>query len=133
MPAITASIDKSGFLRRVLLVDAATCLAMGALLLAATGALAFMLALPELLLRYAGLSLLPIAAFIAWVATRSSLPPPGVWLVVAGNALWVVASIGLLLGAWVSPNALGYAFVIAQAACVALLAALEYAGLRSPR
>lgn len=120
------------FLRRVLLIDSATCLAMGALLLVAAGALAAILALPEALLRFAGLSLLPIAAFIGWVATRGSIPRAGAWLVVAGNVLWVVASIGLLLGAWVSPNALGYAFVIAQAACVALLAALEYAGLPSP-
>lgn len=121
------------FLRRVLLIDSATCLAMGALLLVAAGALAAILALPEALLRFAGLSLLPIAAFMGWVATRGSIPRAGAWLVVAGNVLWVVASIGLLLGAWVSPNALGYAFVIAQAACVALLAALEYAGLPSPR
>jgi hypothetical protein len=121
------------FLRRVLLIDAGTCVAMGALLLAAAFALASMLALPEPLLRYAGVSLLPIAAFMTWVATRSSLPRWGVWLVVAGNILWVVASISLLFGAWVSPNALGYIFVIVQAACVALLAALEYAGLRSAR
>jgi hypothetical protein len=120
-------------IRRVLFIDAATCLVMGAVLLAAAGALASLLALPDLLLRYAGLSLLPIAAFMAWVATRSPLPRAGAWLVVAGNVLWVAASIGLLLGAWVSPNALGYGFVLAQAACVALLAALEYAGLRSAR
>jgi hypothetical protein len=120
-------------LRRVLLIDAATCFALGALLVVAAGALAPMLALPEMLLRYAGLGLLPIAAFIAWVGTRGVIPPSGAWLVVAGNVLWVVASIGLLLGAWLSPNGLGYAFVIAQAACVALLVGLEYVGLRSPR
>jgi hypothetical protein len=120
-------------IRRVLFVDAATCVVMGAALFAAAGALASILALPETLLRYAGLSLFPIAAFIGWAATRSHSQPGAVWLVIAGNVLWVLASLALLLGEWVSPNALGYAFVMAQAACVALLAALEYAGLRKPR
>jgi hypothetical protein len=36
----------------------------------------------------------------------------------------------LLVSGWVAPTALGYAFVIAQAAVVAVLAELQIAGLR---
>ena len=42
-----------------------------------------------------------------------------------GNAGWVLASIALPVADLVHPNALGWAFVIGQAAVVALLAKLE--------
>jgi len=130
MTAITASIDRSTFVRRVLLVDAATCVAMGLLLSLASDMLSPLLELPSALLQYAGLSLFPIAAFMAWVAMGPNLSRLGVGLVIAGNALWVVASIVLLVSDWVDPSLLGYVFVIAQAATVVLLAELEYVGLR---
>jgi hypothetical protein len=123
-----ASSDRRGtFLRRVLLVDAATCIATGALLSLDAGPLAPMLGLPAALLFYAGASLFPTAAFMLWVAMRRDITRTGTWLVIAGNALWVVGSIAIL---GLAPTGLGYAFVIAQAAVVALLAELEYAGLR---
>jgi hypothetical protein len=64
------------------------------------------------------------------VGTRDSIAPAGVWVVIIGNALWVSASALLLLGGMIAPNALGYVVIGAQAAAVALLAELEYFGLR---
>jgi hypothetical protein len=128
MTAIAVSQDRSTFLRRALLVDAATCLVTGALLAIDAAPLSSLLALPIELLRYSGISLFPIAAFMAWVATRTTPPRPGVWLVIAGNAGWVLGSV--LVMAVCSPTILGYAFVAAQAVAVALLAELEYVGLR---
>jgi hypothetical protein len=130
MAAITASIDRSAFLRRVLVVDAATCVAMGLLLSLGSDLLSPLLGLPRLLLQYSGLSLFPIAAFMAWVATQANLSRLGAWIVIAGNALWVVGSVILLISDWVFPTSLGHAFVIAQALAVMLLAELEYTGLR---
>lgn len=118
------------FLRRVLLADAFTCVATGALLAAGAGMLAALFGLPAVLLQEAGLVLFPIAAFIAYVATRKPVSPRMVWAVIAGNVLWVAGSIALLLSGWVSPTALGQAFVVAQAVIVALLAELEFFGLR---
>jgi hypothetical protein len=115
-------------LRRILLIDAATCALTGLVLSLFAPTLEPLLGLPYALLQYAGLALLPIAAFMAWVALRAKPPVLGVWTVIAGNAAWVLAS--LLLVVWLSPSLLGYAFVIAQAVVVALLAELEYAGLR---
>ncbi len=46
------------------------------------------------------------------------------------NALWVAASFGVLLSGAIAPNLLGYAFVIAQALTVALLAELQFVGFR---
>jgi len=122
-----SSDRRATFLRRALLVDAATCVATGALLSLDAGPLAPMLGLAAALLFYAGLSLFPIAAFMLWVAMRRDLTRIGAWLVIAGNALWVVGSIAIL---GLAPTGLGYTFVIAQAAVVALLAELEYTGLR---
>jgi hypothetical protein len=47
------------------------------------------------------------------------------------NAAWVAASARALLLGWIQPNGLGYAFVIGQAAAVAVLAGMQYAGLRN--
>ena len=128
MTTLTASFDRATFLRRVLFVDAATCLATGALLSLDSGPLSPLLGLPAALLFHSGLSLFPIAAFMLWIALRGELLRPGVWLVIAGNAGWVLGSAAILIA--LSPTALGYAFVIAQAVVVAALAELEYTGLR---
>src|SRR4051795_13390486 len=114
------------FLRNTLLLDAATCVATGVLLSLAAAPLSGLLGLPTDLLLYAGLSLFPIAAFMLWAALRQRAPV--VWAVITGNAAWVLASVAVLFG--FSPTALGYAFVVVQAVAVALLAELEYTGLR---
>lgn len=117
------------FLKRVLLLDAASCLGMGLGLIAGAAMLAGPLGLPAALLSGAGLSLLPIGLFMAFVATRAAPPALLVWLIILGNAGWVAQSLGLIA---ISPtiSALGTAFVVAQAAFVTLIACLEYAGLR---
>jgi len=121
------------FLRRVLLADAVVSGATGVLLALGGGLIESYTGLPLTLLRYAGLSLLPFAAIVGWLAARESIPAPAVWAVIAYNALWVIDSIALLLSGWAAPTALGYAFVIAQAAAVGLLAELQYVGLRHAR
>ncbi len=118
------------FLTRALLADAAMSGAAGALMAGGAGLLASLLALPEPLLRYAGLFLLPYAAFVAWLGTREKLTRGAVLAVVAINAAWAVASALLLIAGWVSPNALGIAFVLAQAAAVGLFAELQIIGLK---
>jgi hypothetical protein len=62
------------FLHTVLLVDAATCVATGTLMALGADILAEFTAIPGLLLRYAGISLFPVAAFIALVATYRLTP-----------------------------------------------------------
>lgn len=104
---------------------------MGAILLAAPSALGGWMAMPPALLTGAGLSLLPIAAFMALVARVPAVPGWGVRLVVAGNVLWVAMSLLLPVTGLVSPNALGWAFLVGQAGFVALMARLE-AGASSP-
>ena len=123
-------IAPSPFLLRVLLLDAASSGAMGLLLALGAGALGPIMHLPAGLLREVGVFLLGFAALVGAMATRQSLPRWLVLAVVAGNALWAVDSLLLLLAGWVAPNALGAAFVAGQALVVAALAGLEWLGLR---
>lgn len=112
-------------LRNLLVVDALTCAAMGMLLLVAGGPLVGPLGLPADLLFYAGLLLLPIAAFMVLVALPARTPGAGAVIVIAGNWLWVAASIALPVLGLVAPTALGLAFLVVQAGAVAILAILE--------
>jgi hypothetical protein len=118
------------FLRRVLLVDALSCLAMGAGMLSFAPVLAEVLKLPAQLLTQAGSVLLPFAAFVGFLSSREQPSRVAVWGVIVLNALWVVDSFVLLFSGAVVPNLLGQVFVIGQAAAVAVLAGLEYIGMR---
>jgi hypothetical protein len=120
----------SPFLRRVLLADAIVSGATGLLFLLGAGFLAALLHLPETLLRPAGIFLLSYSALVAYIATRVSPPRWAVWAVIIANTLWAADSIVLLVSGWVTPNALGTAFVIAQAVIVAAFAEAQYIGLR---
>lgn len=117
-------------LRRVLLLDGLASGALGLLMAAAAGPLGLLLGLEPVLLRGAGLGLIPFALVVGYLASRATLPSWPVWCVVAVNALWVVDSVLLLVGGGTQPTMLGVLFVAVQALAVAAFAALEYAGLR---
>jgi hypothetical protein len=123
-------IDHPTFLRTVLQIDAATCVATGLLMTAGSGLVSGLTQIPGTLLMTAGASLFPIAAFMAFISGRTPVWLLGVWLVILGNAGWVLASVWLLVGGAINPNALGVAFVLFQAGAVAILAGLEYLGLQ---
>lgn len=124
------SFPTSKFLRRVLLADAATCLAAGLLMTLGAAPLERHFGLPAELSRYAGVGLLPFAAFLVYLAARESLKAPVVWAVILLNVLWTVDSVLLLVSGRITPTEAGYAFVLAQALGVAVFAALEFVGLR---
>jgi hypothetical protein len=118
------------FLRRALTLDAAASGATGVLMIAGAGLVEGMLGLPAALLRGAGTVLVPYVAFVIYAGTRGTISGPAVWAIIVANVLWAAASALLLMSGWVAPTALGTAFVIAQAAVVALLGELQYMGLR---
>ena len=117
-------------LRHALLVDAAASGGMGLLLAVGHRFLANVLGLPAGLLFWAGLFLVPFAAFLVWVARKTAIPQGLVRFIVAGNVLWVIASIAIAPAGIVEPTGLGLAFLIAQAAAVIVFVILEYRGLR---
>jgi hypothetical protein len=118
------------FLRYVLWADALSCLACGLLQVTLTATVSERLGLPSMLLVDTGMFLLFYGAAVAFLATRIYTPRAIIWLLIAGNIGWAVACIALLLGGGLEPTWLGKAYVVAQALAVAVLAELQYLGVR---
>ncbi|WP_421876238.1 hypothetical protein [Pacificispira sp.] len=117
------------FLRRVLLTDAASCAVLGVVLAGASSLITTLTGLPSELLVWAGTALLPVAAYIALIALRSDIPTWGVWVLILGNAGWILGSVVVLI-AVDGLNAMGMVFVVGQALAVLVLTELEFIGLR---
>ena len=128
-----AAIGQSTLLQKALVADAIITGVTGVALFLGAGFLASLFGLPDELLRYAGLSLIPFAAFVAVMATRDQVSRVAVRAIIIANALWVVDSFLLLLTGWVQPSLLGYAFVIGQAVIVAGFAEVQHMGLEGVR
>lgn len=120
-------------LRRVLRLNAASCVVSGAALTAVAGPI------DDLLdtghpgwVRVVGLGLLPFAAFCWWVSAgsierlRKETPA-----IVAGDVAWVVASIVTVLLGWYSGG--GVAVVLAMAVVVDVFAVLQFVAWRKLR
>ncbi len=125
--------DAPRFLRNVLFADAASCLASGALQVLFTAALAELLNLPPALLAGTGWFLLAYGAFVAFTASWNPLPRGFVPLFIAGNLAWAAGCAALLAGRWLAPTTLGTAWILAQALTVAVLAILQWNGLKGGR
>lgn len=124
------SITVTPFLRNVLHADALISGAAGLLMMLGAPLLSPLLELPAQLLFWAGLVLVPFVAMLVVIARRATVSKLVMIDIIAINVLWVVASFGLLVSGVVAPNALGIAFVVAQALAVAVFAELHFIGIR---
>jgi hypothetical protein len=127
---VTSFTTPSPLLRKALLADALLSGITGLVLAIAAAPLATPLGLAGGLLRWSGVILIPFAAFVARLGTRARIQRPLVFAVVACNALWALDSVLLLVTGWIEPTILGEVFVLGQALVVAVLAELEFLGLR---
>ncbi len=118
-------------MRNVLRVDALSCVACGLLQVLFPSQMSGLLGLPGPLLAYTGEFLLAYAAAVFFISTRQPIPRMFVGLLVAGNLGWAVACVMLLISGTVQPTVLGMAYVLLQALTVAVLAELQYFGLRA--
>ena len=123
-------INPSLFLRRAIIGDAIITGAMAVLLVAAAGLLGPLLNLPDSFLREVGIFLIVYSALVGFLGTRELMPKFFVVFVIGTNALWAIDSIALLFTSWVQPNLLGQPFVVMQAVTVAVIAELQYIGLK---
>jgi hypothetical protein len=120
----------SNFLRNVLKLDAASCLAMAALVLPGAGALGPLLGLDATELRLAAAPLIPIGLFIGWLGTRREASAALIGLVILGNLSWTAGSLGAA-AAIPSLTALGQVAIAGQGLFVLAITAAEAIGLRS--
>lgn len=114
---------------RWLQADALMSGAFGLLLAAAAPVLDEVLGVPVGLLIPLGIFLLAYAGFLVLVARRGA-PPLAVKAVVAGNALWVVASVVVVLTDALSLTTTGTVLALLQAGAVAIVAELQYMSVR---
>lgn len=126
----TTTPGHADLLRTVLRLDAAASGLLG--VVAAAGGAAGLLAAPlgtsAPWLVGVGLFLVVYALGLVALAAPTTIPRTGAWTVVIGNAAWVAASVVVALAG--DLTVLGVVVVLVQAAAVALLAELQYTGLR---
>jgi len=124
------SVTLTKFLRTVLYAD--ILFSTGGALLMAAGAplLSPMLHLPFALLLGAGLALVPWVLGLAVIVYRSRVQRTVLVDIAGINLLWCAACLGLLASGAIAPNALGIAFIVAQALVVAVFGVLQFVGLR---
>jgi hypothetical protein len=130
MTTAAATVRSDGLLRFALKIDAAMTAANGLAYLAGFALLDGWLGVPAALLAGVGAFLLAFAVFVGRVATRREISRVAAGGIIAVNALWAVDSVILLLVDGFTPTLAGQIVIAVQAAGVAGLAALQYAGLR---
>jgi hypothetical protein len=113
-------------LANLLTLDACTCAGMGVALSVFHMPVSAWTGIPAPLLFWAGVALLPVATFMAIIARMRPIPTLAAHAVVGGNVAWILASLGLPITSAISPNPLGWAFMISQAVVVAVLTTAEY-------
>ncbi len=129
MEAALSMFGTSHFLRRILLADGVISGATGLFMAFGAGTLEELLGVPATLMRYAGFALVPFAILAGSLSRPQAPSRAGVVVVIGLNAAWVAASLLLLVPGWIHPSGLGYAFILGQAAAVAVLAEMQYGAL----
>ena len=124
------TVPNTPFLRNALLLDAVVSGAAAILMAAGASLLSPLLGLPQPLLLWSGLALVPFVAVLLALSRRPAMSRLMLVDIIGLNALWVAGSLALLVTDLVSPNLLGQAFIVAQAAAVGLFAVLQWSGMR---
>ncbi|WP_460734108.1 hypothetical protein [Lysobacter tyrosinilyticus] len=122
--------QNQSLLRRAFTLDAIATGGLGLGLAIAAEPLQPWLGLPVGLLREAGFICVAFAAILAYALTRPLLTQWMARFAIGVNAVWILASFGLLLSGWGQPTTLGVTFVIAQVLAVVVFAELQYLGMK---
>jgi hypothetical protein len=125
-----ANEDRSGLLRLVLKLDAAACGALGVASLAGARVLDDLLGVPVVPLASVGVFLVAWAVVLWAISSRPRLSKTAAWVVIVFNLAWTVDSAVVLAAGWFPLTAVGVAFVLVQAAAVAIIAAAQFYALK---
>jgi hypothetical protein len=122
--------ETTSVLRLALLADGAVSGVTGLALTAGAPLAALLFGLPTALVAGVGAFLMAYGAALVLLTWWPAIAPAAVRIVIAGNAAWIVASLAFVLIGPASLTLMGKGFVVTQAAVVALLAELQWVGLR---
>jgi hypothetical protein len=131
--SVFAYLTSPAGLRRVLGFDAISGVGTGLLQLAASGPLSEMLGLPESLLRASGMAIFAFVALAGWLAMQRTPPRAALAVIVVCNFAWAMGCLWLALGGAPGATALGVAYLMVQVVVVAVLAELQWMGMRHSR
>jgi hypothetical protein len=120
----------SKLLRFALKQDAIGSGANGLVFLVVAPIFGSMFGLPAAFLVPVGAFLIAFAATLLYLAGRPVVNRAAAIAVMVVNVAWVLASAEMLIAGWFPLAGLGTAFVIAQAAVVAVFTGMQFAGLR---
>lgn len=123
-------IRVSPLLRLALRLDALMSLAAGAATLALASALAAEVGAPTAAVTALGAFMLAYGLLAGVLGACRQLPRWLVLVVVIGNALWALDSLLLFATGWIDPSRVGVVLIVSQALLVALVSALQGAGLQ---
>ncbi|MHA6791916.1 hypothetical protein ACVGVM_00090 [Pseudonocardia bannensis] len=129
-PVRPAPAGRARLLRSALQLDALASGLLGIAAVTAAPLLTELLGISPGLLRGAGAFLVVFAAALLALGSRPVVAAGGVRVVVALNIVWVLGSLVGLAAGWSALTTLGLAFVLVQAGAVAVLADLQWTGLR---
>ena len=122
--------DRSGLLRLVLKLDAAACGALGVASLAGAPVLDDLLGVPVVPLASVGVFLAAWAVVLWAISSRPRVSKTAAWVVIVFNLAWTVDSAVVLAAGWFPLTVVGVAFVLVQAAAVAIIAAAQFYALK---
>ena len=125
--------DRASLLRLALRLDAIATGAVGLTAVVAASPLADPVGVSAALLVWTGAALIVYSVAVWYLASRPVINPVAAGAVVALNAVWVVDSILAVAAGWLGLTTLGVVIVLAQAAVVAVLADLQFLGIRRMR
>lgn len=125
-----STLTLSPLLRFALRLDAVASAGVGALTCLGLQPLHVLLGAPSAWVLGLGLFMLAYGLAMGWLSTWQRLDTRLLWVVVVGNLAWAVDSVLLAASGWISPQMLGLALLLGQAVAVAVIAELQYLGLR---
>ncbi|MGN9757479.1 hypothetical protein [Streptomyces sp. SD31] len=130
LAALARTSDPQTVLRRFLALDAVVTGANGLAYLAASGPLGRLLGVDSALLLALGAFLTVYATAVGLLASRARPGAFPVRAVIEANLAWAVLSLVALV-VWLAPTTAGAVWTVLQALTVAGFAGLQYAALRS--
>ena len=132
--ALVSQQNQDNLLRRAIQVDSLVSAVSGLVLMAGAGPLAGFLGVgaPTALVA-TGILFLLYALTLWQISAREPVNPRLAYVPLTLNALYVIGSVLLLVSGWLPLTAAGYWTIGVAAAIVAILAEVQYYGLRRAR
>lgn len=129
----SAALSPDVLIRKTLAANAVFCMASGLAMVIFSRQLGDWIGAPAATLLIVGLALIPWGALLWLFSRREAVRTAEAWMAVAGDELWVIGTLILVLGFPTALSNTGNAVVVLVAVVVAVFGAGGYLGIRRMR